>query len=169
MSVDISNHDSKRIKLEDMNLPLSACVPTSKKTNQKKFPSAPRTHDDGKWRLVFLPSLIYWVGNSKYAWSIPDETLKVCPPGHIPCNINRNGCFEDDSLAIMWSAFICIFLRTAHLLHLARQSKTHEWRRHLVPTAISILMAFFASMPQYNTQERALNMRTINCTTPLHL
>jgi hypothetical protein len=31
----------------------------------------------GKWRATFLPCLMYWVGNSEYGWSIPDEMLST--------------------------------------------------------------------------------------------
>ncbi|OJA07945.1 hypothetical protein AZE42_11019, partial [Rhizopogon vesiculosus] len=136
MSVDISNHDSKRIKLKDMeSAPLSMRA-NLKKDKLKNSHLPPGTHDDRKWHLVFLPSLIYWAGNSKYAWSIPDETLRSVLQDIYLAIYNRNGCFEDDSFGY----------------HMATQ-RLHEWWAAFGSTTISILMAFFASMPQYNTQE----------------
>jgi len=154
MSVDISNHDSKRIKLEDMeSAPLSVRA-NLKKDKPKNSHLPPGTHDDGKWRLVFLPSLIYWVGNSKYAWSIPDETLRSVLQDIYLAIYNRNGCFEDDSFGYH---VVCIYLYFPENGSLTTScqatQRLHEWRAAFGSTAISILMAFFASMPQYNTQE----------------
>lgn len=72
MSVDVCDKQTnkKRIKLEGTKRAVSI--------NSKK-PKPNNAHIPegiGKsWRATFLPVLMYWVGNSSYCWTIPEDDL----------------------------------------------------------------------------------------------
>ncbi|KAG1751049.1 hypothetical protein EDB19DRAFT_1599400, partial [Suillus lakei] len=93
----------------------------------------------GQWRTTFLPSLMYWVGNSDYGWSIPENEL-------------------ENTLEYIFNAVYggsrgpSDFSPDGFAFHLVCQ-RIHEWHAAFGSTAVSILMAFFASTPEYKTQE----------------
>ncbi|KAG1867190.1 hypothetical protein DFJ58DRAFT_723879 [Suillus subalutaceus] len=72
MSVDIvESDDSKPVKTESAN---------------------------GKWHSKFLPAVMYWVGNSNYPWTIPDDKLSdVCYDIFSVVYNGAPGEFEADS------------------------------------------------------------------------
>ncbi|KAG1727627.1 hypothetical protein EDB19DRAFT_1833050 [Suillus lakei] len=109
MSVDISDLKiaGSLIKTEDT---ISDNPRTKIKKGKAKNSDLPSgALEQGQWRTTFLPSLMYWVGNSDYGWSIPENEL-------------------ENTLEYIFNA-VCSF--------------THP----------SVLMAFFASTPEYKTQE----------------
>ncbi|KAG2037357.1 hypothetical protein BDR03DRAFT_1010822 [Suillus americanus] len=95
--------------------------------------------ENGIWCMKFLPCVMYWVGNSDHAWTIPEIELEsvlelifyeVYPR-------NKGGCsFDVGDLSF----------------HLVSQ-RIHKWRASFGSTAITVLMAFFTSTPDYETQE----------------
>ncbi|KAG1809923.1 uncharacterized protein HD556DRAFT_1208255, partial [Suillus plorans] len=93
------------------------------------------------WHLKFLPCVMYWVGNSDYGWTIPEAELEsvleaifyaVYPRTKGPCDFNV------EELAFH---LVCIHQRV------------HKWQASFGSTAVTVLMAFFTSMPEYETQE----------------
>ncbi|KAG1809838.1 uncharacterized protein HD556DRAFT_1452289 [Suillus plorans] len=140
MSVGIS--DSKttnaRIKPED-------AVPENhhakiRKGKAKNSDLSSRVLEQGQWRTVFLPSLMYWVGNDNNGWSIPESELE--------------SALEDVYYAVYPRSRRghCEFLTDGFPFQLVSQ-RIHEWRAAFGSTAVSVLMAFFASTPEYETQE----------------
>ncbi|KAG2030120.1 hypothetical protein BDR03DRAFT_987293 [Suillus americanus] len=73
----------------------------------------------GLWRTTFLPCVMFWVGNSDYGWSIPEDILE--------------SVLED--------------------IYNGASQRIHEWQAAFGSTAVSVLMAFFASTPEYQAQE----------------
>ncbi|KAG2151130.1 uncharacterized protein EDB93DRAFT_1249620 [Suillus bovinus] len=137
MSVDVSNKQTamKRIKTEGA---------TSKAASINLKKVKPRnTHipDDiaKSWRATFLPVLMYWVGNSSYSWSIPEEDLSNVLYEISNCIGGKNQGVHDFEYLTRWS-------------YQAVQ-KIHEWKASFGSTAITILMTFFtATNPEYETQ-----------------
>ncbi|KAG1882053.1 hypothetical protein F4604DRAFT_1678503 [Suillus subluteus] len=91
-----------------------------------------------QWWAKFVPCLIYWISNSDYGWSIPESELEVAledifdavqPHEQGPSSFDAGG-----------RAFA------------VATQRIHEWRATFGSTAISILMAFFSSEPEYKTQ-----------------
>lgn len=85
MSVDIMELDEKPIKTEGArHASTSPTTTRGKSTNLKKLkPRNAHLPSDAqkspKWCSKFLPAVMYWVGNSTYPWTIPDEKLSdVC-------------------------------------------------------------------------------------------
>ncbi|KAG1844000.1 hypothetical protein C8R48DRAFT_618332 [Suillus tomentosus] len=130
MSVSIS--DSKttdaRIKTED-------AVPENPRAKIKKG-KAKNSHlpsgalEQGQWHTTFLPSLMYWVGNDDNGWSIPESELE--------------SVLEDIFYAVYSHRGPCDF---------AVCQRIHEWHAAFGSTTVSVLMAFCASTPKYETQE----------------
>jgi hypothetical protein len=81
MSVDISDQAKahvKCIKLGDTtgSTPSGSDSRVSlRKDKPKNSQLPPGAHNGGKWHLTFIPSLVYWLGNSKYPWTIEEDTL----------------------------------------------------------------------------------------------
>ncbi|KAG1886572.1 hypothetical protein F4604DRAFT_1675470 [Suillus subluteus] len=76
MSVDISDSKiaGKLVKTEDT---ISDNPRTKIKKGKAKNSDLPSgALEQGQWRISFLPSLMYWVGNSDYGWSIPENELE---------------------------------------------------------------------------------------------
>ncbi|KAG1889157.1 hypothetical protein F4604DRAFT_1673857 [Suillus subluteus] len=76
MSVDISDSKiaGKLVKTEDT---ISDNPRTKIKKGKAKNSDLPSgALEQGQWRTSFLPSLMYWVGNSDYGWSIPENELE---------------------------------------------------------------------------------------------
>ncbi|KAG1846294.1 hypothetical protein F4604DRAFT_1936515 [Suillus subluteus] len=134
--IDVSDKhtDMKRIKTEEGT---SKAVSIN---SRKAKPQNAHIPDDiiKSWRAKFLPALMYWVGNSSYGWTIPEEDL---------CNAlyEISGCIGGKN----WE--MCDFEVGTYGYELAVQ-KIHKWKALFGSTAITILMAFFASKPEYEMQ-----------------
>ncbi|KAG1854222.1 hypothetical protein F4604DRAFT_1932824 [Suillus subluteus] len=90
-----------------------------------------------QWQAKFIPCLIYWIGNSDYGWSIPDNELEVA--------------LEDIFNAVrLCEQGPSSFNAKGYALAVASQ-RIHKWQAAFGSTAISILMAFFSSEPKYKT------------------
>ncbi|KAG2360594.1 hypothetical protein BDR07DRAFT_138420 [Suillus spraguei] len=132
MSVDVSGKQTvtKRVKTEEA---------TSKAASinlRKVKPRNAHIPDDmvKSWRATFFPALMYWVGNSNYAWTIPEEDL---------CN----ALYEICSCIGGKDRGMREFEVGSYGYELAVQ-KTHEWMASFGSTAITVLMAFFTSNPE---------------------
>ncbi|KAG2061687.1 hypothetical protein BDR06DRAFT_966584 [Suillus hirtellus] len=95
--------------------------------------------ENGIWHMKFLPCVMYWIGNSNYGWTIPEAEFEsvleaifyaVYPHTKGPCDFN----VEELAFQLV-------------------SQRVHEWRASFGSTAITVLMAFFTSMPEYETQE----------------
>jgi len=81
MSVGVSNNRtaSKRLKTEDSDsLPVGsqASINLNKKEKPRNALLPRELRNSGVWRLKFLPTLMYWIGNSDYPWTIPGNALE---------------------------------------------------------------------------------------------
>ncbi|KAG2114748.1 uncharacterized protein F5147DRAFT_677789 [Suillus discolor] len=121
-------------------LTTSMSVSVVETDNRNKFikTETGRAPRNSQWCLKFIPTIMYWVGNSRFPWIISDDTLS-----NILYDINYSvykqpGDFEVDGCN---GAFNVVYQRIS------------EWRGNFGSTAITILMAFFASTDEYETQE----------------
>ncbi|KAG0701602.1 hypothetical protein DFH29DRAFT_1000134 [Suillus ampliporus] len=84
--------------------------------------------ENGLWRTRFLPCLMYWISNSDYGWTVPETELKSVLE-HIYYTVyphRLGGCnFDVEEL---------VFQLVSQRVH-------------------DVLIAFFASTPEYKTQE----------------
>ncbi|KAG2029543.1 hypothetical protein BDR03DRAFT_880435 [Suillus americanus] len=139
MSVNIldSKIAGKLVKTEDTVSNNSRTKIKKGKAKNSDLPSG--ALEQGQWRTSFLPSLMYWVGNSDYGWFVPENELESALE-HIFNAVygSRQGPsdFCPDGLGF----------------HLVCQ-RIQEWRAGFGSTAVSILMAYFASTPECKTQE----------------
>ncbi|KAG0700193.1 hypothetical protein DFH29DRAFT_1001283 [Suillus ampliporus] len=82
---------------------------------------------------------MYWIGNSDYGWTVPETELESVLE-HIYYTVyphRLGGCdFDVEELAFQLVS-----------------QRVHEWRASFGSTANSVLIAFFASTPEYKTQE----------------
>ncbi|KAG2029012.1 hypothetical protein BDR03DRAFT_988040 [Suillus americanus] len=95
--------------------------------------------ENGLWHTRFLPCLMYWIGNSNYGWTVPETELESVLE-HIYYTVyphRLRGCnFDVEELAFQLVS-----------------QRVHKWRASFGSTANSVLIAFFASTPEYKTQE----------------
>ncbi|KAG2739995.1 hypothetical protein P692DRAFT_20754477 [Suillus brevipes Sb2] len=141
MSVDVSEQKpatkqakgrTTRIKAEAKTEPEPEAVASENIRAKLKKCKARNAHlpsgvlENGIWRMKFLPCVMYWVGNSDHAWTIPEIELE----------------------SVLESIFYEL------LIHFSQVSqRIHEWRASFGSTAVTVLMAFFTSTPDYETQE----------------
>lgn len=73
MSVDVCDKQTneKHIKLQGTERAASINL-KKPKPNNAHIPEG----ISKSWRATFLPALMYWVGNSSYGWTIPEEDLR---------------------------------------------------------------------------------------------
>ncbi|KAG1801159.1 uncharacterized protein BJ212DRAFT_1213683, partial [Suillus subaureus] len=85
------------------------------------------------WHMKFLPCVMYWVGNSDHGWTVPETELQSVLESifYEVYPRNKGGCSFD----------------------IEDFQRIHEWRASFGSTAITVLMAFFTSTPDYETQE----------------
>ncbi|KAG2116275.1 hypothetical protein DEU56DRAFT_172235 [Suillus clintonianus] len=104
------------------------------KPNNADLPSGIYEH----WRAKFVPCLMYWVGNSDHPWTITEVELgNVLEDIYNAVRSREQGPADFD---IDGRAF-----------YVASQ-KIHEWRAGFGSAAVTVLMTFLTSMPEYNTQ-----------------
>ncbi|KAG2072853.1 hypothetical protein BDR04DRAFT_1116736 [Suillus decipiens] len=135
MSVDISDKQTitKHIKTK--------CTDKAVSINLRKLkPNNDHIPEDiiKSWRAKFLPALMYWVINSSYGWTIPEEDL---------CN----ALYEISDCIGGKNCVLHEFDVGTYGYDLAVQ-KIHEWKALFSSTAITVLMAFFTADPEYEMQ-----------------
>ncbi|KAG2125991.1 hypothetical protein DEU56DRAFT_916271 [Suillus clintonianus] len=132
--VETDNQSSKYIKTETGRTPLVLNL----KKEKPKNAHLPSGALNSNWCSKFLPTIMYWIGNSNYPWTIPDDTLSDTLDNIYLAVYNQPGDFEVDSCN---GAFSVVGQRIS------------EWRGNFGSVAVTILMAFFASMDEYETQD----------------
>ncbi|KAG2047834.1 hypothetical protein BDR06DRAFT_976418 [Suillus hirtellus] len=83
--------------------------------------------------------VMHWVGNNSYPWTIPDEKLSDILEDIFMAVCKQPGDFRNDDSCNLAFNLVC--------------QRLSEWRGNFGSTAITILMAFFASMNKYKTKE----------------
>ncbi|KAG1775469.1 hypothetical protein EV702DRAFT_1046820 [Suillus placidus] len=90
-------------------------------------------------RSIFIPTVIHWLRNSTYPWTIPEDKFSDVLADISRAVYSNPGNFQyDDGLNLAY--------------HIVSQ-RVHEWRGHFGSTAISILMTFFSSTNEFKTKE----------------
>ncbi|KAJ8581531.1 hypothetical protein M405DRAFT_832305 [Rhizopogon salebrosus TDB-379] len=142
MSVGVTDDRStKYIKTKDERVPVPVSQAKSLNLNKKGRAKNSQLPNDvsHSWRSRYIPALIYWVGNSNWPWTIPDEDFS-------------NALYEIHS-ALCTSNKLIEFDVDTPGFELASQ-RIHEWRASFGSIAVAVLMAIFASMgDDYKTQE----------------
>lgn len=125
MSVNISNQKTMRQHTEGKgNTKVEAQVKTEveapinirskiKKGKAKNSNLPSGCLENGLWRTKFLPCLMFWVGNSDYGWSIPENELEYVLENIFNAvydSRKRGPCdFDVDGFAFQ---LVCIFVLT---------------------------------------------------------
>jgi hypothetical protein len=73
MSVGVveTANSNKPIKTEAEQLPQARNIKKEKPKNAHLLIGARNL----EWRSKFIPTVMYWIGNSNFSWTIPDDTL----------------------------------------------------------------------------------------------
>ncbi|KAG2055772.1 hypothetical protein BDR06DRAFT_1006617 [Suillus hirtellus] len=116
MDIMMDSLKSKYIKTENGRV---QCTILNLKKEKPKNSHLPSAAQNLSFHSIFIPTVMHWVGNNSYPWTIPDEKLSD----------------------ILKDIFMVVCQRIS------------EWRGNFGSTAITILMAFFASMDKYKTKE----------------
>ncbi|KAG1757511.1 hypothetical protein EDB19DRAFT_1901032 [Suillus lakei] len=91
------------------------------------------------FRSIFIPTVMHWVGNNSYPWTIPDEKLSDVLEDIFMAVCKQPGDFRNDDGCNLAFNVVC--------------QRISEWRGNFGSTAITILMAFFASTDEFKTKE----------------
>ncbi|KAG1766609.1 hypothetical protein EV702DRAFT_980744 [Suillus placidus] len=130
-----NNQTSKYIKTENGRAP---CTLTQKKEKPKNSHLPSGAQNTG-FRSIFIPTVVHWLGNSTYPWTIPEDKFSDVLADISRAVYSNPGNFQyDDGLNLAY--------------HVVSQ-RVHEWRGHFGSTAISILMTFFSSTNEFKTKE----------------
>ncbi|KAG1898405.1 uncharacterized protein F5891DRAFT_955549 [Suillus fuscotomentosus] len=137
MSVDIvESDDLKPVKTESA---VNQRKKISLKKEKPKNTHLPSDAQNRKWCSKFLPAVMYWVRNSNYPWTIPNDKLSdICYDIFSVVYNGAPGEFEADS----WSGGF----------HMVCQ-RISEWRGVFGSTAISVLVMFFTSNDDFQAPE----------------
>ncbi|KAG1894964.1 uncharacterized protein F5891DRAFT_984657 [Suillus fuscotomentosus] len=136
MSVSVveTANSNKPIKTEAGQLPWAHNI----KKEKLKNAHLPIGAQNSEWRSKFIPTVMYWIGNSNFSWTIPDNTLSNLLHNIYYSVYKQLGDFEVDGSNGTFNV-VC--------------QRISKWRRNFGSTAITILMVFFASTNEYETPE----------------
>ncbi|KAG2132993.1 hypothetical protein DEU56DRAFT_739145 [Suillus clintonianus] len=137
METVTDDQKSKYIKTENGRVPRTLNLKKEKPKNAHLPTGAQNT----TFRSMFIPTVMYWVGNGSYPWTIPDNELSDVLEDIYHAVYNEPGDFEVDGCN---GAFNVV---SESLFQLS------EWRGYFGSTAVTILMTFFVSMDEYETKE----------------
>ncbi|KAG1732518.1 hypothetical protein EDB19DRAFT_1912030 [Suillus lakei] len=135
METATDNQKSKYIKTEHGHAP---CTLNLKKEKPKNS-HLPSSAQNSTFHSIFIPMVIHWVGNSNYPWTILEKEL--------------SDVLEDISMAVYPHPGNFQHNDGCNLAFNVVSQRISEWRGNFGSTAITILMAFFASTDEYKTKE----------------
>ncbi|KAG2365853.1 hypothetical protein BDR07DRAFT_1480915 [Suillus spraguei] len=127
---------SKFIKTGNGRAP---CMILNLKKEKPKNSHLPSAVQNLSFRSIFIPTVMYWVGNNSYPWTIPDEKLSDVLEDIFMAVCKQPGDFRNDDGCNLAFNVVC--------------QRISEWRGNFGSTAITILMVFFASTDEFKTKE----------------
>ncbi|KAG1718708.1 hypothetical protein EDD22DRAFT_855316 [Suillus occidentalis] len=136
MDTTMDGPTSKFIKTENGHAPRTILNLKKEKPKNSHLPSAVQNLS---FRSIFIPTVMHWVGNNSYPWTIPDEKLSDILEDIFMAVWKQPGDFRNDDGCNLAFNVVC--------------QRISEWRGNFGSTAITILMAFFASTDEFKTKE----------------
>ncbi|KAG2356142.1 hypothetical protein BDR07DRAFT_1492281 [Suillus spraguei] len=136
MDTTMDGPTSKFIKTGNGRAP---CTILNLKKEKPKNSHLPSAVQDLSFRSIFIPTVMYWVGNNSYPWTIPDEKLSDVLEDIFMAVCKQPGDFRNDDGCNLAFNVVC--------------QRISEWRGNFGSTAITILMVFFASTDEFKTKE----------------
>ncbi|KAG1817874.1 hypothetical protein EV424DRAFT_1347771 [Suillus variegatus] len=108
------------------------------KKEKPKNSHLPSAAQNLSFHSIFIPMVMHWVGNNSYPWTIPNEKLSDVLEDIFMAVCKQPGDFRNDDGCNLAFNLVC--------------QRISEWRGNFGSTAITILMAFFASTDEYKTK-----------------
>ncbi|KAG1869613.1 hypothetical protein F4604DRAFT_1927007 [Suillus subluteus] len=136
MDTTMNSPKSKYIKTKNGCVQHTILNLKKEKPKNSHLPSAAQNIS---FHSIFIPMVMHWVGNNSYPWTIPDEKLSDVLEDIFMAVCKQPGAFRNDDGCNLAFNLVC--------------QRISEWRGNFGSTAITILMAFFASMDKYKTKE----------------
>ncbi|KAG2041939.1 hypothetical protein BDR03DRAFT_1007098 [Suillus americanus] len=135
MDTTMDGPTSKFVKTKNGHVPHTILNLKKEKQKNSHLPSAVQNLS---FRSIFIPMVMHWVGNNSYPWTIPDEKLSDVLEDIFMAVCKQPGDFRnDDGCNLAFN--VC--------------QRISEWRGNFGSTAITIIMAFFASTDEFKTKE----------------
>ncbi|KAG0695518.1 hypothetical protein DFH29DRAFT_879977 [Suillus ampliporus] len=91
--METDDQKSKFVKTEKGHAPR---IINLKKKEKLKNAHLPPDAQNSQWRGTFIPTVMYWVGNSSFPWTIPDSNLTDTLYNIYKVVYKKPGYFEDD-------------------------------------------------------------------------
>ncbi|KAG2050394.1 hypothetical protein BDR06DRAFT_1064878 [Suillus hirtellus] len=141
MSVSIMDTmmDSPKSKYIKTKNGCAQCTILNLKKEKLKNSHLPSAAQNLSFRSIFISMVMHWVGNNSYPWTIPNEKLSDVLEDIFMVVCKQPGDFRNDDGCNLAFNLVC--------------QRISEWRGNFSSTAITILMAFFASTDEYKTKE----------------
>ncbi|KAG1836455.1 hypothetical protein DFJ58DRAFT_734982 [Suillus subalutaceus] len=136
MDTTMDGPTSKFVKTENGRAPRTILNLKKEKPKNSHLPSAVQNLS---FCSIFIPTVMHWVGNNSYPWTIPDEKLSDILEDIFMAVCKQPGDFRNDDGCNLAFNVVC--------------QRISEWRGNFSSTAITILMAFFASTDEFKTKE----------------
>ncbi|KAG2127267.1 uncharacterized protein EDB93DRAFT_1109339 [Suillus bovinus] len=136
MDTTMDGPKSKYIKTENECAQRTILNPKKEKLKNSHLPNAAQNLS---FCSIFIPTVMHWIGNNNYPWTISDEKLSDIPKDIFMVVCKQPGDFRNDDGCNLTFNLVC--------------QRISEWRGNFGSTAITILMAFFASTDKYKTKE----------------
>ncbi|KAG1786220.1 uncharacterized protein HD556DRAFT_1449957 [Suillus plorans] len=135
MDTTMDSPKSKYIKTENGRAQHTILNLKKEKPKNSHLPSAAQNLS---FHSIFIPMVMHWVGNNSYPWTIPNEKLSDVLEDIFMAVCKQPGDFRNDDGCNIAFNLVC--------------QRISEWRGNFGSTAITILMAFFASTDEYKTK-----------------
>ncbi|KAG1838890.1 hypothetical protein F4604DRAFT_1941127 [Suillus subluteus] len=136
MDTMMNGPTSKFIKTENGRAPHMILNLKKEKLKNSHLPSAVQNLS---FHSIFIPTVMHWVSNNSYPWTIPDEKLSDVLEDIFMAVCKQPGDFRNDDGCNLAFNVVC--------------QRISEWRGNFGSTTITILMVFFASMDEFKTKE----------------
>ncbi|KAG2029469.1 hypothetical protein BDR03DRAFT_1018345 [Suillus americanus] len=136
MDTTMDGPTSKFVKTENGRAPRTILNLKKEKPKNSHLPSAVQNLS---FHSIFIPTVMHWVSNNSYPWTIPDEKLSDVLEDIFMAVCKQPGDFRNDDGCNLAFNFVC--------------QRISECRGNFGSTAITILMAFFASTDKFKTKE----------------
>ncbi|KAG2033524.1 hypothetical protein BDR03DRAFT_1014261 [Suillus americanus] len=136
MDTTMDGPTSKFVKTENGRAPRTILNLKKEKPKNSHLPSAVQNLS---FCSIFIPTVMHWVGNNSYPWTIPNEKLSDVLKDIFMAVCKQPGDFRNDDGCNLAFNVVC--------------QRISEWRGNFGSTAITILMVFFTSTDEFKTKE----------------
>ncbi|KAG1887851.1 hypothetical protein F4604DRAFT_1916695 [Suillus subluteus] len=131
--------EDEDVDMTDQQGDIEVCEVSNSQLTSSENSHLPSAAQNLTFHSIFIPMVMHWVGNNSYPWTIPNEKLSDVLKDIFMAVCKQPGAFRNDYGCNLTFNLVC--------------QRISEWRGNFGSTAITILMAFFASTDEYKTKE----------------